>query len=265
MQSTTAEQLEANAAHEEAFTHRLRQVAAELADSLQNERFGEAGLLINQLFIERERQIFNSVGRLTRALHNAIVNFNVDVQPADRTLTEPPSEIRDASDRLQYVIELTRSAANVTLDRVEHAAPIASELKHRAKAFQADWIKLRRRELSREEFQQLYVRMSEFLDMVGPSADVLNENLQAILLEQGYQDLTGQVLNKVIGLITDVESELVNLMRLATHVDEVTGLAQPAAAASANPELEGPQIRAGRGDVAYSQDDVDDLLSSLGF
>lgn len=266
MQTSAIEQIEANIHHDEAFSNSLKKMAAELAVSLQNQQFAEATNLINQLFVERERHVFNSVGRLTRALHNAIVNFNVDVKGVEPALREVPSEIRDASDRLHYVIELTRRAANVTLDRVEHAAPIASDLKQRAEHFRADWKKLKRRELSRDEFRELYGRMSEFLDNVGPSADVLNENLQAILLEQGYQDLTGQVLNKVIGLISDVETELVNLMRLASQVDAVTGTQQTEVVSqTTSAVLEGPQIRQGRSDVAYSQDDVDDLLSSLGF
>ena len=102
----------------------------------------------------------------------------------------------------------------------------------------------------------------------GEGTDALNQNLQAIILEQGFQDLTGQVLKKVIGLITDVEKELVHLVRIAGQVEEVTGIATerklPEQKTGKSVGAEGPQIHA-RADVVTGQDDVDDLLSSLGF
>ena len=108
---------------------------------------------------------------------------------------------------------------------------------------------------------------------MGEGTQILNASLQDIILEQGYQDLTGQVLNKVITLVTDVERELVNLMRIAGQVEKMTGIASGEAegakaveAPALNSEAEGPQIHAEkRNDVVNGQDEVDDLLSSLGF
>ena len=83
--------------------------------------------------------------------------------------------------------------------------------------------------------------------------------------------MTGQVLKRVIGLITDVEERLVSLVRIAGQVEEVVGIEEEAAANSQEaegPDIkgEGPQINADkRADVVSGQDDVDDLLSSLGF
>lgn len=166
---------------------------------------------------------------------------------------------------------MTQDAAEKTMDRVETAAPIALNLGREAKTLKDEWDKLRRREVSKEEFAELYSRIDGFLLQMTLGADELNENLQAIILEQGFQDLTGQVLKKVIGLVTDVENELVNLMRIAGKVEAVTGISRdtdPAVAKKANLpcEAEGPQIHADtRDDVVNGQDDVDDLLSSLGF
>src|SRR5690606_36274804 len=129
------------------------------------------------------------------------------------------------------------------------------------------WHKLKRREISKEEFKSLYDQMGDFLDQMEEGTSQLNKNLQDIILEQGYQDLTGQVLKKVIGLITDVENELVNLMRIAGQVEEVTGMASEGKDKVAGKKVaaEGPQIHADRrDDVVSGQDEVDDLLSSLG-
>lgn len=248
---------------DEQFVAELQDCAKLLIESLQNDRFEDASKLIRTLYASRDRHIFQSVGRLTRALHDAIVNFNVDVNLYPEASS---SEIRDASDRLQYVIRMTQDAANRTMDRVETAAPIAANLGQEAHALKAEWEKLRRRELNKDDFARLYKRLNEFLEQMGEGTDVLNQNLQAIILEQGFQDLTGQLLKKVIGLITDVEKELVNLVRIAGQVEEVTGITPLERTAKVREphSAEGPQIHA-HADVVKGQDEVDDLLSSLGF
>lgn len=258
-----------NLGNNQKFVSELQDCAKLLIDKLQNNDFEEASNLIHSLYEMRDHHVFQSVGKLTRALHDAIVNFNVDVDVI-RDAQAQGSEISDASDRLQYVIKMTQEAADKTMDRVETAAPIALNLGQEAAHIKAEWERLKRRELSKEEFADLYGRINEFLQQMGEGTEQLNHNLQAIILEQGYQDLTGQVLKKVIGLITDVESELVNLVRIAGQVEEVTGIGfdrrKKATVSDKRSAAEGPQIHAQkREDVVSGQDDVDDLLSSLGF
>ncbi|GLS27001.1 protein phosphatase CheZ [Marinibactrum halimedae] len=257
------------------FVEELRDCAKMLVDKLQSSDYETASELITTLTQKRDNHIYQSVGRLTRGLHNAIVNFNVEGDLTSDPASIEKSEIKDASDRLNYVISLTEQAADKTMDKVEASAPIAMGLGQESRSLREEWHRLKRREMTPDEFRQLYYRMDDFLDQMGTGADQLNQNLQEIILEQGYQDLTGQVLKKVIGLISDVESELVNLVRIAGQVEEITGLIDDAdnfIDANATPEKkvvgegEGPQVNADkRDDVVSNQDDVDDLLSSLGF
>ncbi|WP_075185510.1 protein phosphatase CheZ [Teredinibacter haidensis] len=257
--------------HNEEFLSQLEECSTRLVEKLQSDNYGEASALIHGLVEARDKHIFTSVGQLTRALHNAIVNFNVD---ADLE-AEPPeinqSEIRDASSRLNYVIRMTQEAADKTMDKVEAVAPIAMNLGQEATRLRDEWHRLKRREISKEEFKELYNQMGDFLDQMEEGTVQLNKSLQDIILEQGFQDLTGQVLKKVISLVTDVEDELVNLMRIAGQVEQVTGMASEGSDKQSLPEknnsvAEGPQIHADRrDDVVSGQDDVDDLLSSLGF
>jgi chemotaxis protein CheZ len=84
-----------------------------------------------------------------------------------------------------------------------------------------------------------------------------------VLLAQGYQDITGQVIRKVIDLVNDVESKLVQLIRLSGQRknDE-----QQASGSVPDISPQGPVVPGvDKGDVVNGQDDVDDLLSSLGF
>ena len=255
-----------------AFIAELKECAKLLTEKLQQNNFEEASQLIQSITQSRNNLIFQSVGKLTRGLHNAIVNFHVD---ADLTKVPPKiadSDIHDASSRLNYVIELTQKAAEKTMDMVDEAAPIAANLGQEASVLREEWARLKRREMNAEEFRELYERMDGFLGQMEIGTNRLSKSLQDIVLEQGFQDLTGQVLKRVIGLINDVEKDLVHLVLIAGHVEEITGLTTEtdetevaALIEKRKHEAEGPQINAARADVVSGQDEVDDLLSSLGF
>lgn len=257
----------------EDFIAELKECAKLLAEKLQGDQIEDASKLIHAMLESRDRHIFQSVGRLTRGLHNAIVNFHVDGDLSQ----EPPhidsSEIQDASNRLNYVIELTQKAAEKTMDMVDEAAPIAMNLGQEASVLRDQWARLKRREMGADEFRELYARMDDFLAQMATGTEQLGRNLQEIILEQGFQDLTGQVLKRVIGLINEVEQDLVSLVRIAGQVEEITGLkpdadkdSQDALKEKRRTEAEGPAFNAAaRTDVVSGQDEVDDLLSSLGF
>ncbi len=258
---------------DESAIEQLRECAALLTEKLHRNEYEEASVLINSLKENRDKHIFQSVGKLTRGLHNAIVNFNVDANKKvdKKSIAEGETDLNDASSRLEYVINITQNAADKTMDMVEECAPISLELGQEAASLKQQWARLRNREMSADEFRELYQRLDVFFEQLDVSTNKLSENLQNIILEQGFQDLTGQVLKKVIGLVTEVETNLVSLVRIAGQVEEVVGIDGE----SANEKIEnngldirgeGPQHKAHqRDDVVASQDDVDDLLSSLGF
>lgn len=162
---------------DEKFVSELQDCAKQLVEKLQSNNYDEASELIHQLVEARNNHIFKSVGQLTRGLHEAIVNFHVDVD-LDQT---PPdvnsSEIRDASDRLQYVIDMTQAAADKTMDKVETVAPIAMDLGQESARLKEEWKRLKRREITKEEFINLYGRIDEFLDQMGTGTELLNANL----------------------------------------------------------------------------------------
>ena len=256
-----------------AFIFELKESAKLLTEKLQDNKFEEASVLIQAMTQSRDRHIFQTVGKLTRGLHNAIVNFHVD---ADLTKVPPKiadSDIHDASTRLGYVIELTQKAAEKTMDMVDEASPIASNLGQEANVLRADWARLKSRDISADEFRELYHRIDSFFEQTAIGTERLNKSLQDIVLEQGFQDLTGQVLKRVIGLINEVEKDLVQLVLMASQVEEITGFVKPEDTVHEREELiekrkheaEGPQINKTRENVVSGQDEVDDLLSSLGF
>ncbi len=248
----------------------LKMHATQLVESLEKGRFGEAVHLIHELNQTRDRGLYQEVGRLTRELHNAIVNFQID--PGNPHAQEI-SQISDATERLSYVVTMTEKAANRTMDLVEQSAPLVNDFGGEAHNLSADWGKFMRRELGADAFRELAKRIELFLARSERDSQKLSGYLNDILLAQDYQDLTGQVIKRVTQLVTEVESNLLKLVLMASHVDRFAGIQHDHEALRAEQEQqkepsrgEGPQIHADkREDVASNQDDVDDLLSSLGF
>jgi chemotaxis protein CheZ len=247
----------------------LKDRARGLVSSLELNDFSGAAELIRQINEARDRSIYREVGKLTRGLHEAIVNFQIDAAQSSGD-QEQMSKIANAQERLDYVIGLTQRSADKTMDMVEQGIPVVEEIGASAKTLHDDWQRLIRREMKPEEFRELYHRIDVFLGETVQRSGVLSEKFNSILLAQDFQDLSGQVIKKVISLVQEVEDRLVDLMRVAGQVEQITGIfrAQDVVVAEPGADVvaEGPQIKAHeRSDVVSGQDDVDDLLSSLGF
>ncbi|MEX6503047.1 protein phosphatase CheZ [Pseudomonas zhanjiangensis] len=248
----------------------LKLNARQLVDSLENGKFGEAVQLINDLNKLRDRGLYHEVGKLTRELHNAIVNFQLDPRVPH---AKEVSQIADATERLNYVVTMTENAANRTMDLVEESAPLVNDLASEAQSLSAEWARFMRREIGADGFRELAKRIELFLARSERDSAKLSGHLNDILLAQDYQDLTGQVIKRVTQLVTEVESNLLKLVLMASQVDRFAGIEHDHEQLRAEQKQqkepshgEGPQIHADkRDDVASSQDDVDDLLSSLGF
>ncbi|MGM0434397.1 MAG: protein phosphatase CheZ [Pseudomonadota bacterium] len=245
----------------------LKEHATGLKEALDQGNISDAMQRIAELGEVRDRSLYREVGRLTRSLHEALRNFEIKAE--NREQQEELSKMADASDRLDYVVQLTSRSANKTMDLVEDTMPVASNLREEANAIREDWGRLRRREMKPSEFRELYRRIDAFLDRIVSDSDRLHGNLSEILLAQDFQDLTGQVIQRVTSLVKEVEDHLVKLMVMASDVDRITGVVHDQEEGSQEDAVssrgEGPQIDESQQDVVSGQDEVDDLLSSLGF
>ncbi|MBY5962249.1 protein phosphatase CheZ [Marinobacter nauticus] len=244
---------------------KLQKQASDLAENVNAGNYAKAMTLINELSEVRDQSLYREVGRLTRSLHEAIRNFQIHPRNAEQK--EVLSKMSDASDRLAYVVQMTSQAANRTMDLVEESMPVAHAMRDEAVALRDEWQRLRRREMEPAEFRELYGRIDKFFAGLTTDSDSLYQNLSEILLAQDFQDLTGQVIQKVTALVKEVEDNLLGLVVMASHVDQLTGTVHQIEEKEESAEKGvGPQIKADeREDVVSGQDDVDDLLSSLGF
>lgn len=239
--------------------------ARELVQLLEMEQQEAANELVQGLVVPGSSELFAEVGKLTRQLHDSLKGFQVD--PAiDNLLIE---DIPDAKRRLNHVIDMTEQAANKTMDAVESCLPIADKLNSGISQILPSWQRLMSRDMKVGEFKELCHSLNGFLNQASLDATALQGSLTEVLMAQDYQDLTGQILRRVIELVREVEDSLIGLLTAFGH-SNLPAVDKPAVVAVKKPkaghEAEGPIIDAQlRDDVVQGQDDVDDLLSSLGF
>lgn len=221
----------------------------------------QAGQVLDLMTELRESELFREVGQLTRTLHDALTIFRNDSR-----LSAIASEIPDTQDRLQHVIELTEQSAHRTLGAVENSLFLVQELGRSAQDVGQRWDSFRKRELQAEEFRGLCRDMDGFMARINEDGERLQAELTTALMAQDYQDITGQIIRKVITLVKDVEAGLVSMIRLSDQTPENSSAADKQWQKTDRERLEGPQIPGKETDGAVSgQDEVDDLLSSLGF
>jgi chemotaxis protein CheZ len=231
-------------------------LAKSLVTNIEQGNKEEVDSLINTLSNQHESILFQEIGKLTRQLHDSLSVFRND----DQFSNIAENRIPDARERLNYVIEKTDESAHRTLNAVEEALPIAHDLEEHGSTMREDWAKFTRREMNAEEFRQMSKRIDGFLEHVEEDAKLLNKGLSEIMMAQDFQDITGQVIRQVIDLVQDMEDGLVSAIKNS-------GMSAKAPEESADKvEAEGPQInQEDNPDVMSGQDEVDDLLSSLGF
>jgi len=197
--------------------------------------------------------VFTRIGQMTRQVHNTLRALGTE-----DVLQDAVQAIPDARQRLTYIAQMTEQAASRVLNATDIAQPIQNRLHADAQGLRARWDKLFANQLSVEEFTALSSETRGFLGDVVQGSRATNEQLMEIMMAQDFQDLTGQVIKKVVDLAQKLETELLEVLLEITppemRGDKHGGL------------LNGPVISSeGRDDVVTTQEQVDDLLGSLGF
>jgi chemotaxis protein CheZ len=118
--------------------------------------------------------------------------------------------------------------------------------------------------MTTQEFRDLCRELDVFFSEVSGGARTLNGYLSEVLMAQDFQDLTGQIIRRVITLVQDLEVSLVDLIRLSGP--PAAGRREADYKTSKVVALSGPVVPGvDHGDSVQGQDEVDALLSSLGF
>ena len=202
--------------------------------------------------LEQPVDVISRIAQLTRMLRDSMRELGLD-----QAIKEAAHAIPDARDRLHYVAHMTEQAANRVLNAAEEVQPLQETMQRDARDLDARWQRWFDHPVELDQARELVADTRSLLQDIPEKAQASQDKLMEIIMAQDFQDLTGQVIMKMLGVVTAIETELVQVL-----VDSVPQERREEAASLLN----GPEVNpTGKVDVVTSQDQVDDLLSSLGF
>lgn len=222
--------------------------------------------------------------RIAGALRDALCNVHVAGELARLAHRDLP----DAQLRLNQVIGLTEEAAHRTLTAVEESLPLAESMTEAVEAFRAarqargaaDVAKApaagskaaKRKAASSKGVKGANSKgaadpapaagddaLESLLEGILGNSAALKGRLSEVMMAQSFQDITGQILRRVVDLVAELET----LLGRGRDADRAARADVPRRSESAG---EGPPLPAAirAGDAVDGQQDVDDLLSELG-
>ena len=207
--------------------------------------------------ITTDKKVIDQIGQLTRNLHDSLRELGYD-----RRLEAIAAEVPEAQDKLSYVATKTEQAAERTLNATEIAMPIQDKLSADAIHLSEKWkqaFEIQQTNPDTEIFKTLLIDTLQYLDKVPEQTNATNAQLMEIMMAQDFQDLTGQVIKKITHMVQSLEKDLIDLLLANVPAKKNTVVADEGLM---NGPVTNPEKR---NDVVCNQDQVDDLLASLGF
>lgn len=201
----------------------------------------------------KEEDLLKRVGLMTRTLHDSLRGLGLD-----KMLEKAAGDIPDARDRLTYVAEMSERAAQRVLNATEIAIPLQEDIDTKSTQLLNEINLLLSQPANIDECRELLAKNALVLNSFSQQGKETKAQLMEIMMAQDFQDLTGQVVKKITELSQNIEQQLVQLLvdyspeQIKRPVHD--GL------------LNGPQIKLnGQSEIVSDQEQVDDLLESLGF
>ncbi|MDX9739886.1 MAG: protein phosphatase CheZ [Gammaproteobacteria bacterium] len=210
---------------------------------------------LDALAATHDHMLLKNVGELTRGIETALERFCVDARVEDLSRKEVP----DARVSLEHVLKLTDEAAHRTMDLVEQSHVPAESILQGVNHVLPNWQQWREGELSEEQRVALLGEMSGFLAAAHENAERIRANLSEVLLAQGYQDLSGQIIRSVMNLIDEIQEALAGMVALSRGQEVIYRAREPVPNGACGPQVPG----VAKGQAVGGQDEVDLLLSGL--
>ena len=191
--------------------------------------------------------MYERLGSIVRQLHDSLRSLGYD-----KSLADANSQMADAKDRLEHIATLTEQSAVKVLNTLEAAMPAQEAMIRQGREMEERWDQLFAGKIGIEEFKVLAADARAFSASVAAEGEREKARLLEIMMAQDFQDLTGQIIKKVVGVTKGIEQDLARLLLdnapapvKEKHVELMAGPAAPG--------------------VALVQGDVDDMLADLGF
>ncbi len=185
------------------------------------------------------------IGQATARLHRLLKELG-----HTRSLEKSASTMPDARDRLSFIDQSMHEASEKTISAVEASMPLIS-------ANRAICSDLSNR-LAGATFGENTAMIGDAISRLGEIAaaeEAIHRSLMHIMEAQEFRDVAGQMVNKIVGAAVEIENILLDILKEYAPNTKDSLISSEGLTA-------GPGLMAG-GSV-NGQDEVDDLLASLG-
>lgn len=207
-----------------------------------------------------QQHVFEQLGKMTRDLHETLRALGQEHEFL--ALERTADAIPDARERLNYVLSMTEQAVSRVLNAVDAISPLQDQTQADARQLLTDWARVADKRRDSRDYQDTLARTRAYLAQADASAAATKVQLTEIMLAQEFQDLTGQVIKKIVDLAQDMESQLLALLARTAPASAVPTRKTEDAGLLSGPAM-GSDIQ--QQQAFSSQAEVDGFLESLGF
>lgn len=185
------------------------------------------------------------IGQATARLHRILKELG-----HTRSLEKSASTMPDARERLSFIDQSMHDASERTISAVEASTPLTS----RNRATCSD-LSMRLADASFSEHDGLVEETISKLGEIAAAEEIVHHNLMQIMEAQEFRDVAGQMVNKIVDAAVEIENILLDILKEYAPDTKDSLIRSEGLTA-------GPSHKAGSS--VNGQDEVDDLLASLG-
>ncbi|MDP1594452.1 MAG: protein phosphatase CheZ [Gallionella sp.] len=186
------------------------------------------------------------IGLATARLHRILKELG-----HTRHLEKSAATMPDARERLSFIDKTMHEASEKTISAVEASLPLAS----RNRALCGD-LSMRLADTPFREHQPLVMETISKLGEIAMTEESMRHNLLQIMEAQEFRDVAGQMVNKIVDAAVEIENILLDILK--EYAPDSKDSLISTEGLTAGP---GQQTKTS----VNGQDEVDDLLASLGF
>ena len=185
------------------------------------------------------------IGLATARLHRLLKELG-----HTRNLEKSASTMPDARDRLTFIDKSMHEASERTISAIEASVPLTT---HNLAA--CGDLASRLSDAGFCENQELVEETVSVLGEIASGEEIIYHNLMQIMEAQEFRDVAGQMVNKIVDAAVEIENILLDILKEYAPDTKDSLIRREGLTA-------GPNLKAD--DSVNGQDEVDDLLASLG-
>lgn len=190
----------------------------------------------------------DNIGRAAARLHRLLKELG-----HAQGLQQSAATMPDARDRLSFIDRTMHEASEKTISAVENSLPLTESTRATCASL-AERLSDTPELAHHADVQEAISRLGE----IAAAEEILHRHLLQIMEAQEFRDVAGQMVNKIVDAAVEIEKILLDLLREHAPDGKTYSLIRTDGL-TAGPALDN------KTDALQGQDEVDDLLASMGF